>query len=374
MLLKERIACVGIGQCGSNMVVELEKMEFNSFYVNTSLEDLDTIETDKKNKYHIKGTKGMAKNRPMAQECILKDNNAENVAFAVNDQYAMADIIYLFYSLSGGTGGTMGNFIVEAMKDLFPDKVINVVAIKGKATEDVGLQANAIESLKHLRKLYDDKIITQIHLLDNDLREDVFSINRDFALCFDKFISFDEITTEGNLDEEEKEKLLIEHGVAVILEFENEDFGNGLSNAIENTFYAKWVKNPKLHGLILNNKQNVAINLEIIKDALGMPNYTHSSTWDNQSNVLFAAGMFFNESILNKLNQNALELAEKKKKIEEESIKDIEDNNKATFDTSSVLNNNSYKSNSTPQVQSSSSRRRRGERNGSMALDKYRKM
>ena len=376
MLLKERIANVGVGQCGSNYVTELEKLEFFPFYVNTSLEDLDTIDTDKKNKYHIKSTKGMAKNRQMAQQCILSNNNAENIVYAINDQHAMADIIIFYYSLNGGTGGTMANFVIEVMKDIFPDKIINVVVTKGKLTEDVGLQANAIESLKHLKRLYDDGIVTQIHLLDNDLREDIFSINKDFALCFDKFVSFNEITTEGNLDEEEKEKMLIEPGMAVMLEFENEDFANGLSNAVDNTFYSKWIKNPKLHGLILNNKQNEKINLEIIKDVLGMPNFTHSSIWDNQSNILFAAGMSFNESILNLLNKNALELAEKKKKMEEESIKNAENDSNVAFDTTSILtnSNNNYKKDATPQIQPSSSRRRRGEKNGSVALDKYRKM
>lgn len=374
MLLKERIVCVGIGQCGSNMVKELEKLDFNAFYVNTSLEDLDTILTDKKNKYHIKGTKGMAKNRQMATDCILNNNNAENVAYAINDQYSMADIIMFFYSFSGGTGGTMGNFIAEAMADIFRDKVINVVAIKGKSTEDVGLQANAIESLKHLKTLLEEGIVSQIHLLDNDLREDIFSINKDFALCFDKFVSFDEITTEGNLDEEEKEKLLIEHGMAVMLEFEDEDFANGLSNASENTLYANWIKNPTLHGLILNNKQNTEINKEIVKDVLGMPNYTHNSSWNDDCNLLFASGMGFNDTILTKLNKNALELLEKKKQMEEQSIKEVENSDELKFDTSTVLSNKSRRKSSLLSQAQVTPSRRRGERNGSVALDKYRNM
>lgn len=379
MLLKERIACVGIGQCGSNYVSELEKLEFYPYYINTSLEDLDTIETDKKNKYHIKATKGMAKNRIMAEQIIHSDSNDERIAFAINDQYAMVDIIYLFYSLSGGTGGTMGNFIAESLKDVFPDKIINVVAIKGKSTEDIGLQANAIESLKHLKRIQEEGIVTQIHLLDNDSRDDIFSINKDFALCFDKFISFDVITAKGNLDEEEKEKMLMQPGMAVILEFENEDFGNGLSDAADTTFYAKWTKNPELHGLILNSKQNLDINIELIKDVLGMPNYTHSSIWDNQSNILFAAGMSFNDLIENQLNKNAIELSKKKKKIEEESIKNMkEDANKETFDTSSVISsytNNTHKKNTIPQSNSNfSRRRRRSERNGSETLNKYKDM
>ena len=374
MLLKERIACVGVGQCGSNMVKELEKLDFNSFYVNTSLEDLDTIITDKKNKYHIKGTKGMAKDRHMAKECILSGNTAENVVFAINDQYSMVDIVVFYYSLSGGTGGTMGNFIAEEMSDTFRDKTIIVVAIKGKSTEDVGLQANAIESLTHLKTLLDDGIITQVHLLDNDNRDDIFSINKDFALSFDKFVSFDEITTEGNLDEEEKEKLLIEHGMAVMLEFEDEDFANGLSNSTVSTLYTNWIKNPTLHGLILNRKQNKEINKAIVQDVLGIPNYTHGSTWNEDSNVLFASGMSFNETILTILNKNASELAERKKKMENDSMKEIENGDEVKFDTSSVLGNKIRRKPSSQLQSPSAPSRRRGERNGSDAMDKYRSM
>jgi len=39
----------------------------------------------------------------------------------------MADVVFIFYSLGGGTGGTMGSFIAEEMADDFPDKIINVI-------------------------------------------------------------------------------------------------------------------------------------------------------------------------------------------------------------------------------------------------------
>ncbi|NFH40719.1 hypothetical protein [Clostridium sporogenes] len=376
MLLTERMVCVGVGQCGSNMVKELENLGFQAFYINSSLEDLDTINTNIKNKYHIKNTKGMAKDQRMAKQIVLENNNADNIAYAIHDQYAMAEIITFFYSLAGGTGGGMGTILASNVNDLFPNKIVNVVAVLPKSTEDIGLQANAIESLQSLKEALDSGFINQVHLLNNDSRDDIFAINKDFAICFDRFINFDVINKEGNLDEEEKEKMLLEPGMGVILEFSNDDFGNGLASAFENSIYAEWLKNPNLHGLILNKKQNKDVNKEVIKDVLGMPNYTHQSTWDEDSNVLFAAGMSFNENILNKMKIKAKELSEKKRKIEEEAQKEKVET--VEFDTSAITSTSNRRRKPTAQPTQENNdtgiRRRRGERRASSVLDKYRNM
>ncbi|QDY27221.1 hypothetical protein [Clostridium botulinum] len=376
MLLTERMVCVGVGQCGSNMIKELENLGFQAFYINSSLEDLDTINTNIKNKYHIKNTKGMAKDQRMAKQIVLENNNADNIAYAIHDQYAMAEIITFFYSLAGGTGGGMGTILASNVSDLFPNKIVNVVAVLPKSTEDIGLQANAIESLQSLKEALDSGFINQVHLLNNDSRDDIFAINKDFAICFDRFINFDVINKEGNLDEEEKEKMLLEPGMGVILEFSNDDFGNGLASAFENSIYAEWLKNPNLHGLILNKKQNKDVNKEVIKDVLGMPNYTHQSTWDEDSNVLFAAGMSFNENILNKMKIKAKELSEKKRKIEEEAQKEKVET--VEFDTSAITSASNRRRKSTVQPTQDNNdtgiRRRRGERRASSVLDKYRNM
>lgn len=377
MLLKDRILACGVGQCGGNYVKELENLEWHGYYINTSLEDLDTILTDMKNKYHIKGTKGMAKDRGMAIQCILNDDKlTETICDSIHHQYAMCDIIFFFTSLNGGTGGTMTAFIAEVMADLYPDKIINVVAVKGKKNEDVGLQANGIEALKHLKKLYDDGIISQLHILDNDTRDDKYSINKDFAIALDKFVSSDNITEEGNLDEEEKEKILTEAGMAVIMEFENEDFANGLASARENTIYSDWIKMPSLHGIILNRRQNKEPNKDLIHEVLGMPKFTHSTTWEEDGNILYACGMPFNDTIINQLNKNAIELSEKKRLMEEESMKAFEVKDEVAFDTTSVLLSRNRRRQ--PQQQNTQTNvitnRRRGERNASSVLDKYRNM
>lgn len=373
MLLEEKIVVVGIGQCGGNIARELELLNYNAFYVNSSLEDLDTIKTDKTNKFHIKGKKGMAKDRDMAMKVITEGTLAEDIVYAIHDQYSMADIVFMVYSLSGGTGGTMGNVIAHQMSASYSDKTVNVIAVLPKITEDIGIQTNAIKSLEHLRDLQKEGIITQVHLLDNNSRDDIFSINKDFATCFDRFISFDEITETGNLDEEEREKLLMVNGMGVILEFSNDDFGNGLEESVRTSIYADWLKNSKLHGVILNKKQDNDLNLQLKNDVLGMPVFTHKSTWSEDSNVLFAVGMDFNENIFTNLKKNAKEMFDKKQEIEEE-IKN-EKAEEVDFDISKVKVNNFKNKTTKPinDVNTSGSRRRRG-KSGSSIADRYRNM
>jgi hypothetical protein len=370
-MLIDKIACIAVGQCGGNFVSELEGLGYNPYYVNTSLEDLDTLNTDKKNKYHIKGTNGMSKNRPYAMDCITSGTTAEDICYAIYERYSMCDIVFFFYSLSGGTGGTMGNVIADQFADLFPDKTVNVVTVLPNAIEDVGLLANAIESLKHLLELHDQNVITQIHLLDNNTREDKLDINKTFSICFDRFVQFREISKDGNLDENERESILTSYGMGVILEFSDEDFGNGLAKASDKTIYAEWIKNPKLHGLIFNKKQNLNINREVVRDVLGVATFTHSSEWDYDSNVLVSVGMTKNEKILNQLKLSAQNMLEKKRKIETESLQ--QSNEDIKFDTSSIINNVSSKRN-TPSQNNTPVNRRRKESSGSSIIDKYKNM
>ena len=370
-MLNDKIVCVGIGQCGSNFVSELEQVGFHAFYVNTSLEDLDLVDTPNSNKYHIKGTRGMAKDRNEALKCLLENNNANNICYAINDEYAMTDIVFMFYSLSGGTGGGMGNLLAGTMSELFPNKIINVVAVLPKFSDDIGMLANAIESLSQLKEIQKDGAINQVHLLTNQSREDIFSINDTFATAFDGFVNFDELDKMGNLDEEERERILTTHGMGVILDFSHEDFGNGLSEAIDTSIYSSWNKDPQLHGIILNRRQNKEINKLLVKDVLGAPLFTHQSTWNEDTNILLSVGMGFNDNVIIQLKQSLQLLMDKKSKIEKECVNNdvMED---VTIDISSITSGLRPKTRPVNNNSRLSSRRRTVETMSSI-LDKYKK-
>ncbi len=360
---------IGIGQGGSNIVRELEKEGFNAFYINSSLEDLDTIETNIKNKYHIDGMKGMAKNRQYAIEVITQDDTIDKICRKIYERYANATIYYFIYTLSGGTGGTMGGILAEAFSELYGEegKVANVVTVIPKSNEDLGMQGNAIQSLEQLKEAYNDGkgLITNIQLLDNNSRENKMDINRDFAITMSRLLNYDHITADGNLDENELEVLLTTPGFMTILEFANEDFGNGLSDAVNKSIYVEPLKNPKYDGMILNKKHKKDINIELVRDLFGYPTFTHDSVWDEETNILISSGTSFNNKVITELKKSYKDLMDKKAEAEKQSIENNEDDIEIDF---SAMNRFNTRTTQTSKTTSSSTK---GRRKSSSIRDKY---
>lgn len=365
----ENVVFIAIGQGGGNIVRELEKEGCNAFYVNTSLEDLLTIDTDNKNKYHIDGLKGMAKNRQYAINVITQDDIADKICRRIYERYANSLIYYFVYTLSGGTGGTMGGIIAEAFGEIYGEegKISNVVAVLPRANEDLGMQGNAIQSLEQLRDAYNDGkgFITNIQLLDNNSRENKMDINRDFSITMSRLLNYDHITAEGNLDENELEVLLTTSGFTTILEFANDDFGNGLSDAVNRSIYVEPLKNPKVDGMILNKKHKQDINLELIRDLFGYATFTHDSVWDDETNIIVSAGTSFNNNIITELKTSYKSIMDKKKEVEKQSMDSIKDDIEIDF---SIMN----KVNNTKSIQSKTSTTiDRTKRKSSSIRDKY---
>lgn len=316
-MLKDDIIICGVGQAGSNVTVEFENLGFNTFYVNTAIEDLDLIETEQENKFHIKGT-GMAKDREYATEVIKSNDNAGRICDAIYNRYPMAKIVYFIYSTGGGTGGTMGNVIASSMTSYYPSLCVNSVVITPKHNEDIGIQINSKECLDELYKMVEAGLVNNIQILTNNSKDNKLSINSEFALQFDSLVSLDSISEDGNLDSGEMFRLLTNSGVSVVIEFDCDNFGEGLTNAIDDSIYAPWLKNPSECGYILSKEQDEDINIEILRRELGIPNLTHRTNWNATNNVIIVTGMSINRAVINSISKSANELIEQKIKIESE--------------------------------------------------------
>ena len=70
--MKDKIAFVAIGQAGGNIGQLFEERGFSVLYLNTSEEDLLTLE-DAKFKYHITGGEGCNKDRRKAKQLVIDD-------------------------------------------------------------------------------------------------------------------------------------------------------------------------------------------------------------------------------------------------------------------------------------------------------------
>lgn len=317
MLKENSVAFIGVGQCGGNIARELKMLDCNVYYVNTSLEDLYTVQAEPTEMYHIPDTKGMAKDIAFAKEVIENNDECGKIAETIYKKYANANIYYFIFSSAGGTGSGMSPYIMKAMKEIYPDKIINAVTTLPNDEEDMVLQYNSIKCMEHLRKLVDEGVITNIQILDNNKRD--FnrrnSINKEFASFMNTLVTFQSDSTEGNLDEEEIERLFSSKGVTVISEFDTKDFLEDLANVDENTMYAPFGKDPKALGLILNKDINNITTMQVIKESFGIPIATHYTTWDEDANIVISCGLSFNDNIINKLSANYKGIMKKREEI-----------------------------------------------------------
>ena len=326
-MLKDSCVFIGVGQCGGNIVRQLElKGGYSCFYINSSTEDLETIGTDYDKQHHIAETKGMAKDRNFAKEIISTEERNYLIAEKVFKRYANAKIYTFVFSASGGTGGGMSNKIMEAMKEWYPDKIINAIVVKPHSSEDMIMQYNALECLKELKKLLEDGIVTNLQIVDNNKRDfkDKMKVNSEVASLLDGIMSFDEVTAEGNLDAQELEIVYSTKGVSIICEFEGTDFANELSKAEQKIPYSKYLRNGTVHGIILNKDCNTEVNRAIIKDTFGYPLKTMDTVWEYESNIVFVAGTEFNDEILEELKKAYLEIKKKREEVNEKAKDEVD--------------------------------------------------
>lgn len=168
MLLSEKVAFIPIGQCGGNIVKDLEDItteligtnDIQSFYINSSLDDLDACEVPLDRRYHISGTKGMAKDQDYAFDVITSNENDDKIAEAIFNKYANAKIYFLVFGASGGTGGGTANQIAKKLQEFYPDKIINAIIVKPHKDEDMKMQYNAKKCLTKVKEYIEDSIFT----------------------------------------------------------------------------------------------------------------------------------------------------------------------------------------------------------------------
>lgn len=369
-MLKDYIVNIGVGQCGGNYVIELEGFGNNSFYVNSSLDDLDTIETDYNKKYCIENTKGMAKDIAYADQIITSNENDIKIAEQIYKRYSNAHIYFFYFGISGGTGGGMTIRIMEKFHEFYPDKIINAVVVSPNDEEDMIMQYNGFKCLERLKECLEKGVITNLQILDNNSKEfsDKFMINKEFSELFEEILAFNRISTTGNLDEEELERVFCTSGITVIHRIPDKDVGDALSELDNDIIYTNFNRNPSVHGLILSEKHNNSINRSLIKEAFGYPMITHDTVWENNYSIIISTGMTFNDLNITKLKSNYNELLKKKKDMEQNLVNQEHEN--IAVDDSILKNLNKNLNNN---VQRPSTRNRRGNAVGVKGETRYRR-
>ena len=331
--MKDNMVCIGIGACGGKMVKEFYNNSYQSFFINTSYQDLEALNIPNSLIYHIPNAYGCAKNRQKAIE--YAKNYYESMIGRLLDVYPTARTFLIHYSLGGGTGSGTANLFSALLSSILYSKgvedfkIINICA-KPKSYESYQIQKNAKESLEEMYAMVDKGVINQYFIINNDSRETLEEINEEHFLLFERWIEGEDSNNVSNVDESERADLFSYSGNAMIFEFASKDFSEFKTNIqreYSNSIYCVASKEPTALGLALNSNIKEEEALETIEETVGYYSNTHITPTES-SNLVFVSGIVDKGRIVNQLtkliNNKANKINTTVQEVdEEESIEEV---------------------------------------------------
>lgn len=236
-----RLLFIGIGQCGNNIVSEFDARGYHTFAINTS--DLDLKAIDIENKYRIPGATGCARDRKKALGYLRQNYN--KIFNTIANKFSEQDMIYIVFSLGGGTGSGMSPLLLDAFSRKYYDKQFSCVVVVPSVDESIQCKINAVEAYNELVKIPNLK---SMFILDNNCRQDKLDINTEFVKLFDQVVNICEPNKYGVIDDYELELLLTCKGNSVILHFDYNDDGAIVTDESKSIFL-KHEKNCQYLGI-----------------------------------------------------------------------------------------------------------------------------
>ena len=237
--MKNKVGLIAVGQAGGNIGIKLQEKGYNVFFVNTSEEDLETLDSAKF-KHHIKGGEGCNKDRNKAKELVIE--NFEEI-FADIDSKIKEEFIYVIFSAGGGTGSGASPMLIDLLIHNV-EKKVGAITIIPSEKEPLKTHMNAYECFKELA---DIEGLGSTIVLDNNACENKLSINKDFIEAFDMMMNMpNHRDIRGNIDKAELKEIIETRGMLTITSIEPKE--STIANLIEtfkNNIYAP-IENDKV--------------------------------------------------------------------------------------------------------------------------------
>lgn len=302
--MKNEMLVIGLGQAGGNMAEELYKRGFNVIAINSSTDDLDSLDIEKEFKFHIKNADGTAKNRTLSKQLVK--SVAKQIIDLINQKYTSMKYIHIMSSLGGGTGGGSVAGIANMMQSVFTDKHISVSAILPSSHENIRLKNNSLEAFAELAAIQDK--IGPFFILSNENVEK-FRVNKMHAEVLDDLVNLRSSNKKGSLDAKELEEIMTSKAILLPCKIEETNEGN---KPVLIDCYAKVEGSARLTALSLskNYRQEEISKFETYK---GM-SISSVAAREDDKNYAFYCSLDFNDSAIKNINNRLKEEIELMKK------------------------------------------------------------
>ncbi|MGL6174913.1 MAG: hypothetical protein ACRC1P_09950 [Cellulosilyticaceae bacterium] len=144
-----QIGFIGIGEGGGNICRKLHDVGFkNVFYINSAMKDLKKIDATAENSYHIPAALGCARNRDLAKQYVKE--NYDIILSHVQQKMSNLKIVYLVFSMAGGTGSGMSPILLSGLIKRMPHIKFGTMSIIPNRISSPKMKYNACECYSEL--------------------------------------------------------------------------------------------------------------------------------------------------------------------------------------------------------------------------------
>lgn len=203
-----KITYIGCGQCGCQIVSELEKevlkLDGNksnlSFVgINTSSEDLESVSLSHKIK--ISNCDGAACDRDKSTAALAEA--IEEILDELQKYIVPDSIIYVAFSTGGGTGSAIAPILASILLEM--NYTVGMIPVLPADTEPLRIRDNARQAFNEIDELKPN--MGSIFLLDNNAGNKI-TVNRVFATLMIGVLCINNKSIDGNMDLAEIEACL----------------------------------------------------------------------------------------------------------------------------------------------------------------------
>ena len=266
--MKDNFSLLGIGACGGNQVAAFKKYGLNSFYINSALEDLQSLGINDIHYYHLNGAIGCHKNRNISKEYLAK--NYEDILLHLS-RYLTGKYVFLFGSTGGGTSSGMVALLTDLIESELHKIVIPIVTIPN-FTESLQAKTNSYEALKELFECAKHTVF----IVDNNKESNYVKSNSILADLIYSLITDVSNSVDGIYDYSEICSMLEQTGYGILNTFTRKpsqnDITQELKKAIDTSIFANIEPRNSLYycGIKSSNmRKTININYEELQLQFG---------------------------------------------------------------------------------------------------------
>lgn len=302
---------LGIGACGGNQVAAFKKYNIASFYVNSAMEDLNSLGLQDMHYYHINGAIGCHKDRNVSKSYLA--HNYEDILKHI-ERYLTGKYIFLFGSTGGGTSSGMCALMTELLENELGKIVIPIITIPS-LSESLQAKTNSYELLKELFACAQHTVF----IVDNSKESNFIKSNDILANLIYSLISDVSTSIDGIFDYSEICAMLEQKGYGVLNHFVRKptqmDITPAIKNAITNNIFADVELHNTLYYCGIKSttmRKTVKINYDELQLTFGYWRDIFQG-YQTKNDMIFLSGLQYPSTVINRLYDS---IQEDKKRIE----------------------------------------------------------